>query len=263
MSAREAASNGSGSLADARLEAQNAVQWLARLAFSYAAPGGDALLRWDQGRSAVTTGELASGVTAELCLPALRLQFAEQNRPSAHPIDLDGKSSSEVEAWILVELLHRGFDRDRFATRLPYQWAHLMAGDEPKYMAETRAPALTELTTLYNQAASVIFETGQRADHESRSAAGDGDRNLICWPESFDIGIALPAAPGGPDDSRIEVRFTTGCETEVQPEYHTRYAGGRAGTPRIGRVAPDGLSATEIAARLADEVTLARRAAFD
>ncbi len=138
-----------------------------------------------------------------------------------------------------------------------------MAGDEPKYMAETRAPALTELTTLYNQAASVILETGQRADHESGSTAGESDRNLICWPDSFDIGIALPAAPGGPDGGHIEVRFTTGCETEVQPKYRTRYAGRRAGAPRIARVAPDGLSATEIAARLADEITLARRAALN
>jgi hypothetical protein len=250
MSAGLAPPQAGAPLVRARSEMQNAVQWLARLAQSYAAPLGDGSLHWEVERSVVRTGALARGITAELHLPTLCLQFAEQGRASPHPLALDGKSSSEVEAWVLVELLHRGFDRNRFVMRLLYLWPDMMTGDQPKYAATTLAGELAALTALYNEATEVIIAAVQCADQADRP-------DLVCWPDLFDIGMALRLAGGR--GGQVEVRFTTGSAGELRPAYFARRTVEGIGTPaRLdGGVMPQGRSAAEIVAQLSEQITAA------
>src|SRR5262245_37985538 len=101
-------------LGEARRQAHSAAQWLARLAHSYMVPQPDArhtLLRWDPQRLALVTQEFLPALTAELRIPGLALQFRQDGRPVPHVMQVDDRTPAEVEAWVLVELLHRGIDR--------------------------------------------------------------------------------------------------------------------------------------------------------
>ena len=53
-------------------------------------------------------------------LPTLEMQFHEHGKPVPHILDPEEHSPAEVEAWMLVELLHRGVDREKFSKTLPY-----------------------------------------------------------------------------------------------------------------------------------------------
>ena len=95
----------------ARDETQNLPQWLARMTRSFATPHDhlpDTALFWNGDHKVLSTPEIAGGTVLQLQLPGLILQFAEDGKPVPHPLEVDGKSSAEIEAWLLVEMLHRG-----------------------------------------------------------------------------------------------------------------------------------------------------------
>src|SRR5262249_46221836 len=107
----------------ARNEAQNAAQWVARLSSSYADTRDDGearfALNWDPSTATLSSLEIGVDTHVQLQLPGLTLQFTEDGRPVPHLIEIDGKSPAEIEAWVLVELLHRDFDREDFRRDLP------------------------------------------------------------------------------------------------------------------------------------------------
>ena len=110
-------------LARARNEVINIVQWLARIACSYVTNGvpercTDLDFRAED--TAFVTKQFAEGVALEMRLPDLHLQFLQNGKPVPHIFDPQERSPAETEAWILVELLHRGIDRGRFTKKLPY-----------------------------------------------------------------------------------------------------------------------------------------------
>src|SRR3984893_5342685 len=88
----------------------------------------------DSQRQALVTQEFLPQLTVELRIPELALQFKEDGRAVPHVIKLDDRTPAEVEAWVLVELLHRGIDYDRFSKSLPYKVPDLMMGDAVRYV---------------------------------------------------------------------------------------------------------------------------------
>src|SRR4029078_3651398 len=60
------------------------------------------------------------GLALELRLPSLQKQFQKRGKLVPPILVPEERSQAEVEAWILVELLHRGLDRDKFSKSLPY-----------------------------------------------------------------------------------------------------------------------------------------------
>lgn len=178
-------------LAEARHQSHNAAQWLARIAHSYLKPEPEnrhTLLHWDPKRQALVTREFAPRLTLELRLPDLTLQFREADRPAPHVIEMDDRTPAEVEAWVLVELLHRQLDRDRFSKALPCEIPNLMSGDAIPYQTETLEPALAELTAWLANAALVLAHV---ADEYLPKAPGVSA--VRCWPEIFHMAVLLPA----------------------------------------------------------------------
>ena len=207
----------------ARVEAMNAVQWLARLTLSYAMPEGAGRtphLRWNGAARTIVTPDVAPGVAVEVALPTLMMQFVERGKPSPHAIDIDGKSSTEVEAWLLVELLHRGFDREHFSKSLPYYWVHLMTGDEAKYSPQTLAPELGQLAQWFEGATDTLLQARGILAPDLASKGPDLDFR----PESFDIGFSLPTFADA-DSGRTEVGFTIGDDREVRAGFFVRREG--------------------------------------
>jgi hypothetical protein len=207
-------------LGEARHQAHNAAQWLVRLTHSYMPPqpgARHALLRWDPQRQALVTQEFLPQLTAELRIPELALQFKENGRAVPHVIKIDDRTPAEVEAWVLVELLHRGVDRDRFSKSLPYEMADLMTGDAVRYVAEPLAAELNELAAWFANAASVLAAVEQ----EQRDAATGRTQPLWCRPEVFHLTVLLPMPPLDASSApMLRAGFSAGDGRSEQPYFY-------------------------------------------
>src|SRR5580704_2514685 len=111
-------------LAKAKMEAINLVQWLARIANSYVTespPERRTELEFRAADAAFFTKPFDRNLALEMRLPSLEMQFLDGGNPVPHILDPEEHSPAEIEAWILVELLHRGIDREKFSKKLHYK----------------------------------------------------------------------------------------------------------------------------------------------
>jgi len=154
----------------------NLVQWLARIANSYVADRSikDRLILDFRNDGSFVTKTFEHGLALELRLPSLTMQFQERGKPVPHVLDPEERSPAEAEAWILVELLHRGLDRDKFSKSLPYTIANLMSGDAEDYSPQACAAGLTRLTAWLRAASAVLSTQGR----------------VVCLPQTLMLGIA-------------------------------------------------------------------------
>jgi hypothetical protein len=157
----------------ARHQLHSAVQWLARIERSYGSQNGGGervTLRWQAARSAITTGPLEGNLTLELRLPEIILQFREDGEMSNHPFDVAEHSPAHIEAWLLVELLHRGIDRTRFSKALPYDVSGLLSGDGVEFSPKAYEKELGALTLWFSRAASALAEASDRSGVDQKQA---------------------------------------------------------------------------------------------
>lgn len=259
------------SLGEARTQTQNAVHWLARLANSYAPPEPDQRHVWlsfDADRNAFVTRPLVGGVSVELRLPTLELQFREGDRPVPHILHVEGHTPAKVEAWVLVELLHRGIDRDRFSKALPYAAANLMTGDSIEYSPDACARELDELTRWLGNAEAVLGELGREFASSDRTAGSDGHNGrLLCWPDQFHVGILVGAdAVGAAPEKRLRVGLSGGDERNPEPYFFVAVQrGGEIEVPHPGavltasRIIAEGLGVDGVRDMLRSAVATTRR----
>ncbi len=162
----------------AREQTLNLIQWLARVANSYVQGGlpQDRVALDFRLDGAFVTKTFDRDVALEMRLPSLEMQFQERGKPMPHILDPEEHSPAKVEAWILVELLHRGLDRDKFSKALPYTIKNLMSGDAEDYSPQACAAGLAQLTAWLRAAASVLSNNGR----------------VVCLPQT----LMLVAAPG-------------------------------------------------------------------
>ena len=145
------------------------------------------------------------GLALELRLPGLEMQFQERGEPVPHVLDPEERSPAEVEAWILVELLHRGLDRDKFIKSLPYTIANLMSGDAEDYSPQACAAGLAQLTAWFRAASAVLSTHGR----------------VVCLPQTLTLEVAsgrgTPAVGFSPGSAeRDEPHFFTGTYDDGQ-----------------------------------------------
>lgn len=202
-------------LAEARRQAHNTAQWLVRLAHTYMAPlveNRHTLLRWDWKRQSLVTQNFLPNLALELRLADLTLQFREHDRPSPHVLDVDDRTPAEVEAWVLVELLHRRLDRDRFSKDLPYDFANLMTGDAVPYTTEMLGEGLLELATWFDNGASVLAGTAEDVLRLGRPGA------VWCWPQVMHLGALVPAASSS--TMTLRIGMSPGDAANVEPYFY-------------------------------------------
>lgn len=252
------------SLGEARAQTQNAVHWLARLANSYAAPEPDyrhVWLNFDAARRAFVTRPLVDGVAVELRLPSLEMQFLERGRPVPHMLHVEGYSPAKIEAWVLVELLHRGIDRDRFSKTLPYAVSGLMTGDNVEYTPDAIARELEGLTRWLGNAEAVLGRLGREL---APSGVATG---LLCWPDQFHVGILVDAEPAGATSGRaLRVGLSAGDERYAEPYFFVALQrGGEIEVPHPGgvltasRIIAEQLGEDAVLDRLSSAVATTRR----
>ncbi len=195
-------------LAQARVEAISVAQWLARIANSYVAAGTPeqrTRLEFRPHDAAIATGKFDKAIALEMRLPMLELQFLENGKPMAHVFDPEEHSPAEVEAWLLVELLHRGIDRGNFSKELPYTITGLMSGDAENYSPLLCGPGLIRLTALMRDAAAVLKAA-------ARNKGGD-QASIACLPQN--LNLVAPANSGS-------FAFSPGDAESPEPYFYRR-----------------------------------------
>lgn len=166
----------------ARGQTLNLIQWLARIANSYVAdsPVESRLVLNFCPDGSFVTQTFERDIALELRVPTLELQFQERGKRVPHVLDPEERSPAEVEAWILVELLHRGLNRDKFSKSLPYTIPNLMTGDAEDYSPRACGTGLAQLTAWFCAASAVLSSRGR----------------IVCFPQT--LTLAAVAASGTP-----------------------------------------------------------------
>src|SRR5271169_6660613 len=169
-------------LAKARTEAINLVQWLARIANSYVTEGPPERrteLEFRASAAALFTKPFDKNLQLEIRLPNLEMQFIDNGNPMPHILDPEEHSPAEIEAWILVELLHRGIDREKFSKNLPYTVPGLMSGDAEDHSPQACQQGLTQLMAWLQNAAAVLSATSR--------GGGSANVRIVCLPQTLNL----------------------------------------------------------------------------
>ena len=194
----------------ARTETLNLAQWLARIANSYVArklPEERVVLEFRSGNPAFVTQEFENCLALELRLAGLEMQFSEHGRPVPHIFDPEEHSPAKVEAWLLVELLHRGVDRSKFSKKLPYTVPNLMSGDAEDHSPLACGNGLMRLSVWYRNAASVL------------SSASRGSK-ILALPETLALVYESNGAP------ETKCGFSIGGEA-AEPHFFVKSENGK------------------------------------
>jgi hypothetical protein len=205
-------------LARARSEAINLVQWPARVAYSYVTSGVSERrtdLEFRAADAAFVTRQFADGVALEMRLPDLHLQFLHNGKAVPHVFNPQERSPAEAEAWILVELLHRGIDREKFSKKLPYTIPGLLTGDAEDYAPQDCRKGLIQITDWFGKAAAVL-------DAAARARSPD-KAEVICLPQTLDLVLAPHSGA-----SSIPLGFSPGDTDNPEPYFYTGGAAPRA-----------------------------------
>jgi hypothetical protein len=233
------------SLSRARWLMHNMIQWPTRIANSYVAGTTwkeRSRLAWDDTDDAVVTQAFEGDFAFKLHLPTLNMWFLERGRRMPHTMNPQERSPAEVEAWLLVELLHRGIDRSAFSTQLPYRFPDLLTGDAEDYDPQSCAAELAELAGWFHNAAFAFVQAAGEVDSAQSP-------RIDCWPQHLTLTCMLRGHAG---TRPVEMGFSPG--RAGSDELHFYVAPGDEAETRAATVA---MPALTIVAADAPEARLA------
>ena len=204
----------------ARFEAHNALFWMARCAHSFLKARDDQKhmdLLWQSESKSFRTKIFDGDLQIGLHLPDLELYFCEHGIKVPHSFWLDDRTPAYVEAWYLVELVHRDRDRSKFSTDLPFESANMLMGDTKDHNASAVALELDALQKCFERAADLFVNVSQsllKNGHIAESA------NLITLkPESFSLILSFESAKTR--ESVTSIGLSAGDELRPSPFFFT------------------------------------------
>lgn len=222
-------------------QAASAAQWLARLANSWLAAepaNAQLMLRFEPERGVLVSRPAVAGLSLELTLSDLSMQLLENGSPSPHRMDVEDRTPAYVEAWLLVELLHRDIDRSRFSKALPWSVADLMNGDSEEFTPEALTAELRALVEAFTLARAVLAELS--------SVSPD---SVMVSPDNFHIGVTVPTTAG----KMTMVGLAPGDAALPEPHFYVARALPRPGPSAppvplltMGEIAERGMSTSQI-----------------
>tara|TARA_B100000676_G_scaffold266750_1_gene280625 strand:+ start:1854 stop:2690 length:837 start_codon:yes stop_codon:yes gene_type:complete len=200
----------------ARYEAHNAVFWMARGAHSYleAEKNNKHIeLEWQTDSNTLRTRMFCESLQVGLSLPKLEMYFCEDGKKVQHSFWFDDRTPAYVEAWYLVELLHRDKDQSRFSTDLPFHSKEFFLGDTEEHDAPAVAPELQALNDCLVKAADVLAEVNHNLITNGDVISGENP--IVCRPEhfTFDFEALLNTRRGG----SIVIGLSTGDDLRPAP----------------------------------------------
>lgn len=198
-------------LGRARRETVNLAQWLARVANSFVVtdiPEERLMLEFRAADAVFATRTFADNLALEMRLPTLEMQFLESGRRVPHVLNPEQRSPAEIEAWLLVELLHRSVDRSKFSKALPYEVPNLMSGDADDHSPQSCQQGLRFTAGWFCNAAIVL-----------EAAAGAGTTRIVCHPQNLNLTCLVGPSVAGygfslGDAKNPEPYFYANCRAE-------------------------------------------------
>lgn len=188
-------------LMEARLQAHQAVQWLARAAYANIAPlAGDqhANLGWNDVYGALMTRDMAGDVAIGLRLRDLTL-FIERDGVASSALTLDGTANHDAGLWLAEELVGSGLEAVDYDAGLPYgdDLPKLVTGLEGGFAVDGLQTHLAELSAWFANADAVL-----RIIHRENADLSPGPSEVRCWPHHFDIATLISLDDRDPEEAR-------------------------------------------------------------
>ncbi|HXW24807.1 MAG TPA: hypothetical protein VEK73_08685, partial [Xanthobacteraceae bacterium] len=202
----------------ARLEAHDAVQWLARAARAFVAPQPDdshTNLGWDDRLDGFFTHPLTGELRLGLNLAGLRLELYDP-QSGTESYSLAGRTDAQARRWLGDQLDARGLDAKKLDAPAPYAMPeHAVAGGGT-YGAGDLADALAELAAWFANAHRSLGAI--RAQTMGRPLAAAPVR---CWPHHFDIATLTLLERGDAEHARsVNAGLSPGDEHYEEPYFY-------------------------------------------
>jgi len=173
-------------LAQARLQAHHAAQWLARAARAFLPPRPEdshTNLGWDDALPGLETHALPDGTVVGLNISDLALVLRSGSSASGwQMISLDTRRDADIREWLGRALSARGFDAGKLDAASPYEMPAHPIGHGTPYAAAALAAAAAELAAWYANANRALSGIRQRL-----LARGLNAPAVRCWPHHFDL----------------------------------------------------------------------------
>jgi hypothetical protein len=119
---------------------------------------------------------------------------------------MDDRSPAHVEAWILVELLHRGVDRERFSKALPFEVQNAMWGDHEKFSTADYEAEIAALSQWLVAGADVLGEV----------APGMA---ITVQPQTLSLSAPMTLKRGDGSSEPRQVVFSLGDGATAEPQF--------------------------------------------
>lgn len=205
-------------LAEARVQAHYAAQWLARVARNFVPAADDdshSALSWNgEHRALITQPIEGARGPFSLGLKIEDISLIIVTDKANTPVPLQGHTESQVEAWVRASLLEQGADRDKALNfrPLPYEMPDHAIASGGAYGDGLAESALGELAAWFDGAASLL------ADGPGEEA---GASPVRLWPHHFDIATLISLDEDGGEDARsIGIGLSPGDETYGTPYFY-------------------------------------------
>ena len=206
---------------DARVEAHNAIFWVARAAHSFLKPlpeNSHLNLCWDSETHDFKTQIFGDDIQIGLNLSELELYFCEKKEKVPHSFWLDEKTPAFVEAWYLVELLHRGIDPEMFSTTLPFESKDMLMGDTQDHNASLFKKELTALTDCIKNTVPLLEQFADRLKQDNKNACVQ--QKIVLQPETFTL--VLNNTLSGENNQKITAGLSVGDNLRQTPFLFTK-----------------------------------------
>ncbi len=206
---------------DARVEAHNALFWMARAAHSFAEPmpeNSHLHLSWEEKTADFRTQAFDDYIQIGINLSELELYFCEKKQKVPHSFWLDEKTPAFVEAWYLVELLHRGIDPETFSTSLPFDSKNMLMGDTQDHKASLYKKELTALKDCVDNTIPVLEGLADQLKRNNKIT--NDPHKIVLEPETFTL--ILSNTPNSDNNQKITVGLSAGDNLRQAPFFFTK-----------------------------------------
>ena len=178
----------------ARVEAHNALFWMARGTNSFldsTPDNGHLSLFWHKASGNFRTRSFDGDLQIGVSFPDLELYFCEGGQKVPHSFWLDDRTPAFVEAWYLVELLHRDRDQSKFSTDLPFSSPYMLMGDTEDHKASAYTLELDALNGCVLKANEILRSVSHTLAQQPQFAKCR--QWITLEPESFSLVINVTA----------------------------------------------------------------------
>ena len=140
-------------------------------------------------------------------------KFTKTRRQVTADVWLDDRTPAFVEAWYLVEFLHRGIDQEKFSTALPFESPNMLMGDTEDHNASLFKTELSAMSECLRYAINILKIVAEQLSKGKDFADDRGQITLE--PQSFTL--ITKANLSTADGKRVLVGFSVGDHLRPAP----------------------------------------------